>query len=161
MEQVTNTEPISNKKEKVKLWIRSASKKVEKGLKWIWEDVKKKHLIWVKIIFLFQSASLVTLYPYLTIHMRSLGFNTASIAVVNSVIPAADFIPPFAGVLADKIGNFRAFMGFITFFNGLVSLGLLFVPSMSQISPFCCQEGPNEYDSFIFKSLNIDYNGLE
>ena len=41
-----------------------------KGLGWFWRDMRKSHLLWVKIIFLFQSASLVSLYPYLTIHMR-------------------------------------------------------------------------------------------
>ena len=77
------------------------------------------------MIFFFQSGSLVVLYPYLVIHMRSLGLSveeagdrlarkqiiiilTLQVALVNGVIPVADIVgPPMAGFLADKIGNFR------------------------------------------------------
>ena len=40
------------------------------GFKWIWADWKKPHLFPIKIIFMFQSISLVTLYPYLIVHIR-------------------------------------------------------------------------------------------
>merc|ERR1719447_1567524 len=89
----------------------------------MWEDLTKSHLIWIKLIFFFQSASLVVLYPYLVIHMRSLGLSTEEVAVVNGVIPGADMIgPPLAGFLADKIGNFRVFMSGLTFASGPASL---------------------------------------
>ena len=75
---------------------------------WFWSDMMKTHLIWIKFIFFFQSGSLVVLYPYLVIHMRSLGLNVEEVALVNGVIPVADIIgPPLAGFVADKIGNFR------------------------------------------------------
>ena len=93
---------------------------------WFWNDLSKTHLLWIKLIFFFQSGSLVVLYPYLVIHMRSLGLSveeaglsltisfltslvwTLQVALVNGVIPVADIIgPPMAGFLADKIGNFR------------------------------------------------------
>ena len=83
-------------------------------------------MLWIKLIFFFQSGSLVVLYPYLVIHMRSLGLSveegghkvarkhiciivlTLQVALVNGVIPVADIVgPPMAGFLADKIGNFR------------------------------------------------------
>lgn len=125
----------SSIKESAKKVIRKASKAV----KWIWDDLKKPHLMWVKIIFLFQSASLVVLYPYLTIHMRSLGFTIEDTAVVNSAVPVADiFGPPLAGFLADKIGNFRIFMGIVTFLNGFSSLALLAVPMVSVNVGACC-----------------------
>jgi hypothetical protein len=38
---------------------------LKRGLRFLWKDMTKKHLLWVKIIFFLQSASLVTLYPYL------------------------------------------------------------------------------------------------
>ena len=88
--------------------------------------MSKTHLLWIKLIFFFQSGSLVVLYPYLVIHMRSLGLSveeggekvlrinliniilTLQVALVNGVIPIADIVgPPMAGFLADKIGNFR------------------------------------------------------
>ena len=106
--------------------------------------------MWVKIIFFLQSASLVTLYPYLSLHMRSLGFDMEDAAIVNSIIPVVDiFGPPLAGVLADIMGNFRIFMAITTLLNGLSALFLLIVipeadfadPNM--IHPRCCFNTPS------------------
>ena len=60
--------------------------RLRKMRKWMWEDLTKSHLIWIKLIFFFQSASLVVLYPYLVIHMRSLGLSTEEVAVVSSIM---------------------------------------------------------------------------
>ena len=38
---------------------------IKRGLNFVWKDLRKTHLIWVKVVFFLQSASLVTLYPYL------------------------------------------------------------------------------------------------
>jgi len=104
--------------------------------KWILDDLSKSHLIWIKLIFFFQSASLVVLYPYLVIHMRSLGLSTEEIAVVNGVIPAADVVgPPLAGFVADRIGNFRLFMSGLTLISGFSSLLLLLIPPKSTQIP--------------------------
>ena len=132
---------------------------MKRGLNFVWKDLRKTHLIWVKVVFFLQSASLVTLYPYLvyyflfsfaiifieylkssvyqfffifqTIHLKALGFTIEDASIVNSVIPGADiFGPPLAGFLADKLGNFRIFMALLTFFNGASSLLLLAIPSM-------------------------------
>ena len=64
------TKTTSKYREKTKSLLRGARRRAGKGLGWFWRDMRKSHLLWVKIIFLFQSASLVSLYPYLTIHMR-------------------------------------------------------------------------------------------
>ena len=60
--------------------------RLSKMRKWMWEDLTKSHLIWIKLIFFFQSASLVVLYPYLVIHMRSLGLSTEEVAVVSNTM---------------------------------------------------------------------------
>lgn len=40
--------------------------------------------------------------------MRSLGINLEETAVISSVIPVvAIFIPPIAGLIGDKIGNYK------------------------------------------------------
>ena len=81
---------------------------------------------------MLQSASLVTLYPYLIVHLRSLGFTIEDASIVNTAVPLADIIgPPAAGLLADKLGNFRIFMVAITFLNGAASLLLLTVEGLS------------------------------
>ena len=64
------TKTTSKYREKTKSLLRGARSRAGKGLGWFWRDMRKSHLLWVKVIFLFQSASLVSLYPYLTIHMR-------------------------------------------------------------------------------------------
>ena len=46
---------------------------------WFWSDMIKTHLFWIKLIFFFQSGSLVVLYPYLVIHMRSLGLSVEEV----------------------------------------------------------------------------------
>ena len=66
-----------------------------------------------------------------TIHLKALGFTIEDASIVNSVIPGADIIgPPLAGILADKLGNFRIFMACLTFLNGASSLLLLAIPSV-------------------------------
>ena len=37
----------------------------KKSIRFLKEDFTKQHLLWVKVVFFLQSASLVTLYPYL------------------------------------------------------------------------------------------------
>ena len=64
------TKTTSKYREKTKSLMKGARRRAGKGLGWFWRDMRKSHLLWVKVIFLFQSASLVSLYPYLTIHMR-------------------------------------------------------------------------------------------
>jgi len=52
--------------------------------------------------------ALFVLYPYLTIHMRELGISVEETAVTAAVTPAVTIImPPLAGILADRIGNFK------------------------------------------------------
>ena len=56
-------------------------------------------------------------------------------AIVNAVIPVLFiFTPPLAGFLADKIGNFRLLLCFLTGSGGLVSLLLLLIPTGRDIS---------------------------
>ena len=41
-----------------------------KGVAWFMSDMRSRRLAWVKAVFFLQTAGLVTLYPYLAIHMR-------------------------------------------------------------------------------------------
>ena len=49
-------------------------------LGWIFEDFRMRHLICIKLVFLFQSASMTVLYPYINLHMKSLGLFLARLA---------------------------------------------------------------------------------
>jgi len=144
-------------------------RKIKGMQRWFYKDLSSTHLIWIKLIFFFQSASLVVLYPYLVIHMRSLGLSVEEVAIVNGVIPAADMIgPPMAGFIADKIGNFRLFMSALTLISGLSSLLLLLIPAKSttyhiQNHSFqCCLDLSQEYlcysSNFTFQTSREEFN---
>ena len=61
---------------------------------------------------------------------RHLGFSVEDTAWVNSAVPVVDVVgPPIAGIVADKMGNFRLFMAAVTFLNGVASLLLLAIPT--------------------------------
>lgn len=60
-------------------------------------------------------AALFVLYPYLTIHMRELGINVEETAIMSAVTPVVAIVmPPVAGMVADRIGNFRVRLGVAT-----------------------------------------------
>ena len=120
----------------------------------VWADMTKRHLVWVKAVFFLQTAANVTLYPFLTLHLRSLGFSVRDASAVNTAIPLADVIgPPLAGLVADKLGNFRLLMAAVTFLNGAASLGLLTVAAAA-----------TEQQGFVLRTLvacSADGNKLE
>ena len=49
-------------------------------LGWIFQGFGMRHLICIKLVFLFQSASMTVLYPYINLHMKSLGLFLARLA---------------------------------------------------------------------------------
>ena len=56
-------------------------------------------------------------------------------SAVNTAIPLADVVgPPLAGLVADKLGNFRLFMALVTLLNGAASLGLLTVAAVTAVT---------------------------
>lgn len=62
-------------------------------------------------------SALFVLYPYLTIHMRELGINVEETAIMSAVTPVVAIVmPPLAGMLADKIGNFRVCFSILQIF---------------------------------------------
>ena len=58
--------------------------------------------------FHFNFLGFVSLFPYMTIHIKSLGINVVETSVIYSLVPLATiFGPPIFGLFADRIGNFR------------------------------------------------------
>ena len=46
---------------------------------------------------------MTVLYPYLNLHMKSLGLTVAEAAAINALVPVLFiFTPPIAGFLADR-----------------------------------------------------------
>ncbi|VEN58323.1 unnamed protein product [Callosobruchus maculatus] len=92
-------------------------------------DLKQKELLPLKLLFFMHSSTILVLYPYLTIHMRELGINVEETAIMSAVTPAvAILMPPLAGMVADKIGNFRVLLSAFSIVGGGSALLLLLVP---------------------------------
>lgn len=63
---------------------------------------------WKYVVVCMYCVALYVLYPYLTIHMRELGISVEEAAIMSAVTPiVAIIMPPIAGVVADRIGNFK------------------------------------------------------
>lgn len=93
------------------------------------KDFKQKALLPLKLLFFMHSSTILVLYPYLTIHMRELGINVEETAIMSAVTPAvAILMPPIAGMIADKIGNFRILLAAFSGIGGASALLLLLVP---------------------------------
>ncbi|KAG7205834.1 hypothetical protein KM043_007775 [Ampulex compressa] len=93
------------------------------------KDFRHKELLPLKMIFFVQASTLYVLYPYLTIHMRELGINVEETAIMSAVTPViAMVMPPLAGMLADRIGNFKILLSLFSSFGGVAALLLLLVP---------------------------------
>ena len=129
----SSQEPLNNPNNCCTRWLQ----KLVTVLKWVFNDFRMRHLVWIKFIFFFQSASMTVLYPYLNLHMKSLGLNVQEVAVINAVIPILFiFTPPLAGFLAEKVGNFRILLSILTAFGGLFALLLLAIPPARNHQPY-------------------------
>ena len=81
--------------------------------------------------------ALFVLYPYLTIHMRELGISVEETAVMNAVTPViAIIMPPLAGMVADRIGNFRVSILFCASWKIIEIRGTL-VGGLESVLSFC------------------------
>ncbi|KAF7998298.1 hypothetical protein HCN44_009696 [Aphidius gifuensis] len=95
----------------------------------IYKDFRHKELLPLKMLFFVQASTLYVLYPYLTIHMRELGINVEETAIMSAVTPfVAIIMPPLAGLIADRIGNFKILLSFFSSLGGAAALLLLLVP---------------------------------
>ena len=55
--------------------------KVLSMVRWVFDDFLLGHLVWIKLIFLFQSASMTVLYPYINLHMK-VGLETIMVLLI-------------------------------------------------------------------------------
>ncbi|KOC65506.1 Major facilitator superfamily domain-containing protein 6-A [Habropoda laboriosa] len=93
------------------------------------KDFRHKELLPLKMIFFVQASTLYVLYPYLTIHMRELGINVEETAIMSAITPViAMVMPPLAGMLADRVGNFKILLSLFSLFGGIAAPLLLLVP---------------------------------
>ncbi|XP_034947864.1 uncharacterized protein [Chelonus insularis] len=93
------------------------------------KDLCQKELLPLKVIFFVKASTLLVLYPYLTIHKRELGINIEETAIMSSITPiVAIIMPTLAGLVADRVGNFKIILAFFSSIGGAAALLLLLVP---------------------------------
>nr|CAD7403474.1 unnamed protein product [Timema cristinae] len=93
------------------------------------KDFKQKELLPLKLLFFVHASTLYVLYPYLTLHLRELGINVEETAIMSAVTPiVAIVMPPLAGMVADRIGNFKILLSIFSSLGGGAALLLLLVP---------------------------------
>ncbi|KAK4321256.1 hypothetical protein Pmani_007929 [Petrolisthes manimaculis] len=69
------------------------------------------------------------MYPYLAVHLQSLGFGADKAGVLLAITPLVAIMgPPISGAFADKLGNFKLFFSGMVAVSGMVSLLLLVIP---------------------------------
>ncbi|XP_022237365.1 uncharacterized protein LOC111084947 [Limulus polyphemus] len=118
-------------------------------MKSFWQDLTRKELIPVKILMFLIYGGQATLYPYFTVHLKSLGMSIRETAIIFAVQPlVALFVAPLIGVLADRIGNFKTLFCFFLTFSALSCLGLYFTPPVERsfqdvILELNCHSDPN------------------
>ncbi|XP_025829071.1 uncharacterized protein LOC108740930 [Agrilus planipennis] len=93
------------------------------------KDFAQKELLPLKLLFFIHASTIYVIYPYLTIHMRELGINVEETAIMSAITPViAILMPPIAGMVADKIGNFKFLLAFFSAAGGATALLFLIVP---------------------------------
>ena len=98
------------------------------------EDFKIKELASVKVLLFLQSAGDMALYPFFTLHMKSLGISMTDIGIQFAVTPLATLIAtPLVGLLADKIGNFRRMLSIALVICACIAYLLLYVPKINTV----------------------------
>ncbi|XP_055331684.1 major facilitator superfamily domain-containing protein 6-like [Paramacrobiotus metropolitanus] len=67
-----------------------------------------RSLIPLKVLLFLMFGAMTALYPFMTLHMRSVGLTLTEIAFIYAILPFVSCIgPPVCGWLADRIGNYR------------------------------------------------------
>ncbi|KAF2883909.1 hypothetical protein ILUMI_22294 [Ignelater luminosus] len=93
------------------------------------KDFQQKELLPLKLLFFIHASTIFVIYPYLTIHMRELGINVEETAIMSAITPVVSILmPPVAGLIADKIGNFKILLALFSALGGASALLFLLVP---------------------------------
>ncbi|XP_055354046.1 major facilitator superfamily domain-containing protein 6-like [Paramacrobiotus metropolitanus] len=95
-----------------------------------WFHINYK-LVPLKVLMLLMYGGIAALYPYLSVHMKSVGLSLTESAIIYGILPFFSCLGPLlGGFLADKIGNYKLVLIGFNLFSILVHLLLCFaVPS--------------------------------
>ncbi|XP_076031168.1 major facilitator superfamily domain-containing protein 6-like [Oratosquilla oratoria] len=92
-------------------------------------DFVTREFIPLKVLYFLVYGGSMTLFPFITLHMRSLGITEEELAIIYAFNPVIALIgPPLTGMLADRIGNFKVFLSFWMTCSGMAALAFMAVP---------------------------------
>ncbi|KAK8744513.1 hypothetical protein OTU49_000845 [Cherax quadricarinatus] len=94
-----------------------------------WADFVTPLLVPLKITFFIIMGATQCVAPFTTLLLRALGLTvqeTGFVYTIGPIIPV--FAPLLAGIIADKIGNFRCILVFSVALSGFISLAYLAIP---------------------------------
>ncbi|XP_074599701.1 major facilitator superfamily domain-containing protein 6-like [Brevipalpus obovatus] len=105
------------------------------------EDLRLKELAPVKLLLFLQSAGDMALYPFFTLHMRSLGINLTEIGIQYAISPVATLIAtPLLGLLVDRVGHLRQILSLSLIICAIIGALIVMIPKISQL-PECVLRG--------------------
>ncbi|CAL4199043.1 unnamed protein product, partial [Meganyctiphanes norvegica] len=127
-----------------------------------WKDhfTIQKELIPMKFVLFFVSGGMTAFMPYLTIHMRTVGITLQEIGLIYAFIPVPCFLGPLlSGMLADKLGNYKAvFLGNWILFPILSACHLLMDPVQTSSLTMSCNSVGTRLIWDSCNNCHSDYN---
>ncbi|GFS83974.1 major facilitator superfamily domain-containing protein 6 [Nephila pilipes] len=129
------------------------------------KDLKREELIPIKCLMFLIYGGQATLYPYFTVHLKSLNVSIRQTAIIFAVQPIiALIVAPMVGMVADKIGNFKLIFSFFLTFSAITANLLLLVPPVPRVDDsvhFSCDSQSNFTRELVMKDsckINQKYN---
>lgn len=111
-------------------------------LRKFWSDLTTVSLLKAKFLWFTTLFSVVVIWPFLSLHMTSIGLSERDVGIASSLSAALTIICPFIfGFIADKIGNFKFLLSGLTFLCGIASLLFTVIPpSTTSVSPYAIND---------------------
>ncbi|OQV24592.1 hypothetical protein BV898_01652 [Hypsibius exemplaris] len=98
-------------------------------------------LLPLKVVIFLMYGGMAALYPFFTLHMKSLGITIKETAVISFLLPVlCCMIIPFLGALAAKIGHYKWIILGLTAGHIFCHLLLLGIPAFQQSDNFGIQD---------------------
>ncbi|XP_015917158.1 major facilitator superfamily domain-containing protein 6-A [Parasteatoda tepidariorum] len=96
---------------------------------------RNRQLMHLSVILFFYFASIGCLFPYMTTHMRELGFSLSEIAFINAVSAFFSLIGPvLGGTFAERQNRYKSTTVFFIFAGALAFVSLAFIPRYEKLN---------------------------
>ncbi|GAB6032926.1 hypothetical protein CHUAL_012121 [Chamberlinius hualienensis] len=100
-------------------------------------DIIRKELLPIKLLYASLMTAVYSLYPYLTIQLRNQGISPTQLALIYSIIPVFTFVaPPFVGFCVDKVGHIKVIYCVISLICAVLADCLMFIPNATTETKF-------------------------